>query len=68
MAWVRNQIRTYLLKVSGIYESNGCLFALPEPPDYEIGKFSTREAALAELDHIEKWIAEGSQGVYQVRI
>ncbi len=31
-----------------------------------LGTFLTKEAALVELDSIEKWIANGAQGVYQV--
>ena len=63
--WLRSQDKTFLLKVTGVYESNSRLFALPEPQDYEIGKFSDRAEALAELDRIEKWLNMGF-GVYQV--
>ena len=71
MAWIRTQDKDFLLNVEGFQIKNMPnnlheLYAQPEPSDFFLGSFATQEAALAELDRIEKWISDGAQGVYQV--
>ena len=66
--WIRSQNKQYLLKITGVYlgPDKKNLYALPEPQDYLIGTYSTEEAALLELDAIERWVELGGMGVYQI--
>lgn len=80
MAWIRSQDKTLLQKLTSIIYSSGRYKADGEEVRelkhfgdcYEdengtsIGTFSTKEAALVELDKIEGWLRKGGEGVYQV--
>ena len=78
MAWIRSQNGELLIKASSIFcdnlrydKHNAPVFLLKACGDWDdaganIGCFPTKEAALAELDCIERWIGTGTVDVYQV--
>ncbi len=70
MAWIRSQDKEDLLRVERIQlgetRANSWALYVGYSGDHIIAIFHTKEAALAELDAIERWIDGGAQIVYQV--
>jgi hypothetical protein len=74
MLWIRSQDQRKLLNAALIRVDEESLyaetsFAAPDDDGWFIGQFSTHEAALAELDAIERFIDASDApiaGVYQV--
>lgn len=72
MAWVRSQDRTFITEIQTVAYNlithelrNYSDFFLDET-GRTLGKWNTKKAALAELDRIEQWIANGAVGVFQI--
>ena len=66
MAWIRSQNQEMLLNAEFIYYSNRLSKHRIVGDAVIIGTFPTKEAALAELDCIERWISTATADVYQV--
>ena len=81
MAWIRSQDKSELLGISSIWVERVSRIGVdsskikehrlqaetPHDTGWSLGTFSTKEAALEELNRIHYWIAlQNAQGVYQV--
>lgn len=73
MIWISTQEKSTLLSPSAIWveqdrmNKQDVLEAQTTPEtQWRLGHFATKTAALAELDRIRWWIADGGKGVYQV--
>lgn len=76
MAWIRSQNGQIMLDASMLYVGEpfkgGCELSACIGSDWEdarlMGKFTTQNQAMEELDRINAWISSGEVGVYQITI
>lgn len=72
MPWIRSQDGLDLSMVQSIWilknQPSGYALKAMGSKSYvfTIGKFSTKDGALAALDDIQKWISKGAKGVHQI--
>jgi hypothetical protein len=68
MAWIRSQDQQNLVNWDYFYVDESNLRAAQRGDESAaiIGVFPTQEAAIKELDCIERWISTGTPDVYQV--
>lgn len=75
MVWVRSKDKETLMNIQRLEITPGDfkykykpykIFAFSKDFNSSVGLFPGRKAALAELDAIERWIADGAKGVYQI--
>lgn len=68
--WIRSQNGTKLIKVSSVWVEGTDLVTEPPGPGWaapmQLGNFESKSDALAELDTITRWIADGGKEVWQV--